>query len=204
VTSLRAIDACAADLLARLHAHDRSTYDHCRAVGMWCGLLAKTLKLEPADIEVATLAGTLHDVGKMLTPTEILSKSADLSIDEVEVVRRHPADGGALLAAIPELRSIAPIVRAHHENVDGLGYPGGLAGKRVPYASRIVAVADSFHAMIASRPDRRAVPLAAALDLLRDGRGAQWDAGIVDAMIALVAEKTQRPNRAGDRSRASF
>lgn len=181
-----------AELLERLRTHDASTHDHCRSVGAWSGLLAKAMKCDLTDTRLATLAGTLHDVGKAETPLAVLLKPGPLSAREWVVMRRHAGDGAAMVAEIPELRSLAAIVRAHHENVDGSGYPDGLAGERIPLLARVVAVSDSFHAMITTRPYRDAVPIAEALDVLRGGRGTQWDRDVVDAMLALVAAKTQR------------
>jgi putative two-component system response regulator len=194
------VDACVPDLLRNLFAHDEPTHAHCRSVGAWSGLLAKALKLDAADVKLAVLAGTLHDIGKALTPAGILRKPGPLSAPEWDVMRRHAGDGAAMLAKIPALRSCAPIVRSHHEDFDGRGYPDGLSGERIPLVARIVAVSDSFHAMISSRPYRSAATVANALDELRSGRGSQWDRTAVDAMVALVAAKTQRANPSLEKS----
>lgn len=198
--STATLDADVPDLLRRLLAHDAATHAHCRSVGAWSGLLAKALKLAPADVKLAVLAGTLHDIGKALTPSLILRKPGPLSAAEWEIMRRHPGDGAAMLAAVPTLRACAPIVRSHHEDYDGRGYPDGLAGESIPVLARIVAVSDSFHAMISTRPYRNAATVEDALDELRSGRGSQWDGAAVDAMVALVAIKTQRAKQSREKS----
>lgn len=173
-------------LLAALDARDPATCDHSRAVGMWCGRIAKTLGMNASDQAFAMLAGTLHDVGKITTPTEILRKSAALRGEEWEMMRAHARVGANMLQRIPALADVAPIVRSHHERIDGKGYPDGLAGEDIPQLARIVSVADSFHAMISKRPYRKPQPVLLALDELRAGVGTQWDGEIVRSMLAIV------------------
>jgi putative nucleotidyltransferase with HDIG domain len=198
------VNAYVVQLLERLNAHDPATHDHCRSVGAWSGLLAKTLNLEPDEVKAAVLAGTLHDIGKAATPLEILRKPGPLSGPEWEQMRAHAGDGAAMLMEVAALRSVAPIVRSHHELIDGRGYPDGLAGDRIPLLSRIVAVSDAFHAMIASRLYRQPLTVHEALEELRAGRGTQFDGPVVDAMLQLIAAKTQRASSAPRRgARAS-
>jgi HD-GYP domain-containing protein (c-di-GMP phosphodiesterase class II) len=100
-------------------------------------------------------------------------------------MRDHSATGQRVLDQIPTLAKCALIVRAHHERWDGAGYPDGLAGENIPFEARVVAVADAFHAMISERPYRKAIPPRQALEILEAGRGTQWDAAVVDAMLGL-------------------
>jgi HD-GYP domain-containing protein (c-di-GMP phosphodiesterase class II) len=185
-SSVVASDDLIASLLSALEARDPASCDHSRAVGMWSGRLAKTLGMSDQQQAVAVLAGTLHDVGKIATPTELLLKPSALTTDEREVVRAHSAIGGKMLERLPSLRQLAPIVRAHHERVDGEGYPDQLTGAAIPMLARVVAVSDSFHAMISKRPYRQPIPVATALDELRGGAGTQYDAAVVAAMLSLV------------------
>jgi len=146
---------------------------------------------------IAVLAGILHDVGKLATPSEILLKPGPLDPGEWETMREHSRIGAQMLERIPSLRELAPIVRAHHERIDGRGYPDGEMDARIPRLARIVAVADAFHAMISRRPYRAAMSLVAALDELRAGAGTQWDSAIVDAMLEIVQPaNAQREARA--------
>ncbi len=101
-------------------------------------------------------------------------------------MREHAQIGATIVERIDSLAGIAPIVAAHHERIDGRGYPAGIAGKAIPRLARLVAVADSFHAMISKRPYRTPLTIAAAVEELRAGSGTQWDAAIVDAMLEIV------------------
>ncbi|GAC1301156.1 MAG: hypothetical protein NVSMB19_08950 [Vulcanimicrobiaceae bacterium] len=179
-------DEVVSSLLSAIEARDPATCEHSRAVGMWCGRMAKQMGMPAAEQAFAALAGTLHDVGKIATPTDVLLKPGALTDVEWESMRAHSRIGAKMLERIPSLREIAPVVRAHHERVDGSGYPDRLAGQSIPLVARIVAVADSFHAMISKRPYRQAMPVAAALDELRRGIGTQWDPLATDAMLAIV------------------
>jgi len=190
-------DEVVAALLSALDACDAATCEHSRAVGMWCGRIAKMLGMPPERQRLGVLAGILHDVGKLATPTDILLKPGPLDPHEWDIMREHACISGQVLERIPSLRELAPIVRAHHERFDGRGYPDGESGVRIPRLARIVSVADSFHAMISRRPYREAMSVTAALDELRAGSGTQWDPAIVDAMLEIVQPaSTQRHLRA--------
>ena len=191
--SLSCEDAVAS-LLSAMEARDGATCDHSRAVGMWCARIAKSVGLSAEQQAYAKLAGTLHDVGKVATPTDILLKPGPLDDDEWETMRAHARIGAKMLERIPSLKEFAPVVRAHHERVDGRGYPDRAKGRAIPVGSRIISVADSFHAMISKRPYRGAMPVAQALDELRSGVGTQYDPQIVNAMLGMVQPAVARPS----------
>jgi putative two-component system response regulator len=155
--------------------------------------------------EFIELSGTLHDVGKLATPRAILLKPGPLDAGEWEVMREHSVAGANILEDVPSLRTCVPIVRSHHEQVDGGGYPDGLQGDSIPLAARIVAVADAFHAMISKRSYRPAMPAAQAVAILQQGSGSRWDRRVVDAMIAVVRPARLRTAAAvvGARSRSN-
>lgn len=173
-------------LLAVIDERDPATCEHSRAVGMWSGRIAKTLGLSTDEQNFAVLAGTLHDVGKLTTPGEILRKPGPLVDEEWQMMRAHARVGAKILERVPALHDVAPIVRWHHERIDGAGYPDGLAGDEIPFMARIVCVADSFHAMISKRPYRKALPVLLALDELRAGVGTQWDRNVIEAVLQIV------------------
>ncbi len=179
-------DEVVASLLSAIEARDAATCEHSRAVGMWCGRIAKTLGMNANVQAFAALGGTLHDVGKIATPTDILLKPGPLDDSEWESMRSHARIGAKMLERIPSLKDLAPIVRSHHERVDGRGYPDGLVGDQIPMVARIVSVADSFHAMISKRPYRDALPVPMALEELRAGAGTQWDSIVTEAMLDIV------------------
>jgi putative nucleotidyltransferase with HDIG domain len=185
-TALVSRDDVVASLLSAIEARDPATCEHSRAVGMWCGRIAKMIGMPAEQQSIAALAGTLHDVGKIATPSEILLKPGPLDSDEWDSMRAHARIGARILERIPPLRDLAPVVRAHHERLDGAGYPDNLAGESIPILARIVAVSDSFHAMISKRPYRQALPVGMALSELRSGAGTQWDRAVVEAMLDIV------------------
>jgi putative nucleotidyltransferase with HDIG domain len=173
-------------LLLMLRGRDDATCVHSYATSVWARRLATALGLGDADVETIATAAVLHDIGKVATPDGILLKPGPLTAEEWAVMQQHATFGAEIVSEIPSLARYAPIVRVHHERPDGHGYPDGLRGDDIPLSARVVAVADAFHAMISKRPYREAMSFSAALETLRAGRGAQWDASVVDAMCVLV------------------
>ena len=142
--------------------------------------------LSAATTDIVVKSGVLHDIGKIATPDSILFKPGPLTEHEWIEMQKHAEFGAEILGELPALAPFAPIVRAHHERWDGKGYPYGLKGEQIPFEARVVAVADAFHAMISNRPYRPAIAQREAMEILREGRGTQWDAEVVDAMIAML------------------
>ena len=182
----RATNGVIEGVLAMLKARDEATCAHSQATGAWCRRLSEAMGLPATTTDVIVKAGVLHDIGKIATPDAILFKEGPLTDGEWDVMQKHAEFGADILAELPALASFAPIVRAHHERWDGKGYPYGLKGEQIPFEARVVAVADAFHAMISNRPYRPAIAQREAMEILREGRGTQWDAEVVDAMIAML------------------
>lgn len=145
--------------------------------------LGRRLDLSQEALLELELAARLHDVGKRAVPTTILNKPAPLSDAEWSVMRRHPEWGSGMLADVPGLDAVADAVHAHHERWNGSGYPLGLEGEAIPFASRIVAVCDAFSAMTTDRPYRAALPEDEALYELQRCAGSQFDPAVVEAFI---------------------
>jgi putative nucleotidyltransferase with HDIG domain len=183
-TSLAAIES----LLAMLSVRDEATCIHSRATGEWGRRIASRMGIEPAVKERIVKAGILHDIGKIRVPDEILFKPSSLTAGEWEIMKRHAEVGAEILSEIPALAPYAPVVATHHERFDGRGYPHGLRGDDISLESRVVSVADCFHAMTTDRPYRRALTYGEAIAALVDGRGRQWDKEVADVMITLAAE----------------
>jgi HD-GYP domain-containing protein (c-di-GMP phosphodiesterase class II) len=136
------------------------------------------------DLEFGSL---LHDVGKLRVPNEIINKPGKLTDAEWEVIRRHPAEGQAMLERVGgTLAEVGRIVRAHHERIDGNGYPDGLRGDEIPIEARIICACDAYSAMTTNRSYRRAMPAGEALEELRRCAGAQFDAAVVSAIAEVV------------------
>ncbi len=181
-------------LLAMLAERDSATCSHSRATGEWTRRLAEAMGYDAVASEFIELCAVLHDIGKIGTPDAVLFKPGPLDAAEWTVMRDHAAAGERILKQIPSLARTASIVRAHHERYDGHGYPDRLAGSDIPVEARIVAVADAFHAMISERPYRKPIAPRAALKILAEGRGTQWDPDAVDAMLGLFA-RSAAPER---------
>ena len=150
--------------------------------------IAERLNLPPDETVTLELAAQLHDIGKIGTPEAVLTKPDVLTDEEWVDVLKHPALGGAFLAGVPELAGIASIVRHHHEHFDGRGYPDGLQGEAIPLLSRIIAVADAYDAMTSERPYRGAMTHEQAAEELRSHAGTQFDAALVDHLLAALGE----------------
>ncbi|HEX3779412.1 MAG TPA: diguanylate cyclase [Pseudonocardiaceae bacterium] len=159
--------------------------EHGRAVGRWSALLASALGQNEALVRRVELAGRLHDIGKMFISQGIWRKAGALSRAERQLVEQHPDFGCQLARLVPGLADVAEIIRQHHERVDGHGYPLGLADGQIRLEAKIVAVCDSWAAMLADRPYKSALrPEEARAELLR-GKGSQFDPTVVDAFLEL-------------------
>jgi HD-GYP domain-containing protein (c-di-GMP phosphodiesterase class II) len=158
--------------------------------------VAMILGLPANKVERIAHAALLHDVGKLGVPHEILHKRGPLTDEEWAVVADHPVAGERILLRIPELASIAPIVRHEHEHWDGSGYPDGLRDRNIPVGSRIILACDAYEAMITPRPYRPAMSREAAIGELRAGAGVVYDPDVVDALLDLLGEtRPQVPDR---------
>jgi putative nucleotidyltransferase with HDIG domain len=174
------------NLLGRLERADSLTSEHSHAVSAWCARIGSRLSLSESEITYVARCGLIHDVGKMTTPRDILGATRSLTVEEWSVMKTHTSAGEEIVAGYKPLRQFASTVRSHHERLDGKGYPDNLAGSQISLATRIVAVADAFNAMIGRRPYRLPMSPLNALDQLREHRGTQFDPIVVEAMIEVV------------------
>jgi len=164
---------------------DPYTYDHQRRMSFLSEALAKKLGLSEERIRLVRLAGLVHDIGKVAVPAEILNKPGRLSEVEMNIIRTHPQKGYELLCGLAHRPVIAEIVYAHHERLDGSGYPRGLSGEEIPIEARILAVADVVEAMVSHRPFRSALTLGEALEEIKKGKGILYDRRVVEACVEL-------------------
>jgi putative two-component system response regulator len=142
--------------------------------------LGMSLDLPKEDLQELRIACVLHDVGKVAVPDEILLKPAALNKEETEIVREHPVIGENICAPLKSLRRILPVIRHHHERMDGSGYPDGLRGNEIPLMARILQIADIYDALITVRPYREALSSEDALETLNKEAGRGWlDASLV-------------------------
>jgi putative nucleotidyltransferase with HDIG domain len=184
-------------LVGALDAKDHYTEGHCAATMFHALGVGRKLGLPKEELARIELAALFHDIGKIGIPEQILRKPGPLTAEEWDVMRTHTTIGGEILAKVPALERVRPIVTAHHERFDGTGYPRGLVGDQIPLGARIIAVADAYHAMTSDRPYREAMPRRVARRELRRHAGGQFDPAVVDAFIAVLAEHRRRA-RAGE------
>lgn len=186
------------ELMVRsIEARDAYTSGHSRRVRDYAEIIARSAGLGTRDVEHVRRAALLHDVGKIHEKyAPILAKPDKLSPDEWRLMQQHPDDGAELVSTMTRLRDLIPAIRHHHEQWDGSGYPMALAGEAIPYAARIIALADTIDAMTSERPYRRALTaLEVRAELVRC-RGKQFDPALVDRLLERSAwEKLFVPAR---------
>ena len=177
-------------LVGSLRAHDRHTRGHSERVRVYTDLIAAELRLPPAAVDRLRWAALLHDIGKLRIPKATLNKPAKLSTTEWDAVRQHPLAGADLAGALlPWLGEWGKAIAEHHERFDGKGYPLGLSGRDISLAGRIVAVADSFEVMTASRAYKKAMTRGTALAEVVKCSGTQFDPDVVRALLAVSAPR---------------
>jgi putative nucleotidyltransferase with HDIG domain len=182
------IDAAINAMLVRLDAADPLTAEHSRAVAAWSSRLARRLTLPEAEITFVSRCGMIHDIGKVTTPVEILHAPRKLTDEEWVVMRSHTTAGERIVLEDSGLAQFAPIVRSHHERLDGKGYPDKLRAEDLDLHTRIVTVADCFNAMIGRRPYRPPMSPTRALEQLDANIGTQFDKDVVAAMHEVVSK----------------
>jgi HD-GYP domain-containing protein (c-di-GMP phosphodiesterase class II) len=160
---------------------DPYTRGHSERVAYYSACVAKHLGMPAEEVEKVHLSGIIHDVGKIGIEDKILRKASALTDDEYEIMKQHPTKGLHILAAVPLLKEKAGAGLMHHENVDGSGYPEGLAGEEIPLLGRIVCVADAFDAMTTDRPYSKAMTFEAAVARLKFLAGKKFDHDCVEA-----------------------
>jgi PAS domain S-box-containing protein len=172
-------------LTRAIDQHDSSTGAHVNRMAAIAGFLAGELGLDPEQVDLLRAAAPMHDVGKIGTPDEILRKPGPLSPEERSVMETHTVIGHEILVDSESelLRLAATIALTHHENYDGSGYPQGLSGEQIPLEGRITAVADVFDALLSDRVYRPALSVGEAINLMKRGRGTQFDPKIVDLLL---------------------
>ena len=176
-------------MVVLLDSKDQYTADHSAAVAMYCRDMALSAGMDEGEAEEIHLAGLLHDLGKVGTPDAILRKDSTLDEEEWGYIKQHPEKGAEVLSQLAAYQNVADIVRYHHERLDGSGYPAGLTGESIPQASKMLAVADTYHAMTSDRPYRRALSSFEALKELRSMAGVSLDARWVEVLAGILRDK---------------
>jgi putative nucleotidyltransferase with HDIG domain len=184
-SSLEAIES----LNATVEAKDPYTAGHSLRVQQIAVAIGEELDLPKNRIDPLRLGALFHDIGKLAVPDAVLTKPAELTDEEFEVIKRHSEDGARIVDKFSPLRLSVPIIQHHHERWDGTGYPEGLANEEIPLEASIVGLADAWDAMTTDRPYHRALTLQEAFAQVREGRGTQFAPAVVDAFFAAQRRK---------------
>jgi HD-GYP domain-containing protein (c-di-GMP phosphodiesterase class II) len=175
-------------LAAAVDAKDPYTKGHSQRVASLARSLAVRMGGSEAFIDQVYAAGTLHDVGKIGVPDAILAKPSQLTKEESMVMATHPVLGEVIVAKVPQLASLLPGVRHHHERWDGAGYPDGLSGEGIPLQARYLAVADTFDAMTTDRPYRKALSDQVALAEIERCAGTQFQPELAKEFVRMMRD----------------
>ena len=176
-------------LATAIDVKDQVTSGHIRRVQQSTLRLARTLGVNDSkQIKALECASLLHDLGKLVVPEHILNKPGPLNWAEFEQMKQHASMGANILSKVRFPYPVEPIVRHHHENWDGSGYPDGLSGEAIPLGARILAVVDCFDALRSDRPYRRRLSAEEALDIVRSRRGSMYDPEVVDEFVKIHAQ----------------
>lgn len=183
---------------------DTYTGGHTKRVAHFAKKIGSKLNLSWDEMNDLKLAAVLHDIGKIGIEDAILKKSAPLTDEEFKVMRDHPRLGYEILKNVDSLNRVVDGMRYHHERPDGKGYPYGLVGDEIPVIAMIISVADTFDAMISTRPYRKGLPPMIAYQEILDHRGSQFSEAVVDAFAAwFETTKMYSPNRLDSKKKAS-
>src|SRR3954470_16044526 len=176
------------ELGAALDAQDPYLDGHSRRVARYVTMIARRMDLPEEQVERAKAAATIHDVGKLRVPEEVVHKPGRLTEAEFELMKQHAAAGGVMVECLGD-PGLAAAVRGHHERWDGSGYPDGLAWERIPVEARIISVADTFDAITSARPYRAATPHDKALKVIAAEAGRQLDPEAARAFISCYSDR---------------
>lgn len=174
-------------LAEMLEAKDVYTRGHSERVSRYAVLLARYIGLNEVDQELIRRGALLHDVGKIGVQEIVLNKPEKLSQEELAHIRSHPARGCEICRSLKSLAPVLPIIRHHHERVDGRGYPDGISGNDLSVGPRVVSIADAYDAMTSNRPYRKGIQPAEALKIFeRESGNGQWDPELVTQFIKMI------------------
>ncbi|WP_320175629.1 HD-GYP domain-containing protein [Maridesulfovibrio sp.] len=172
-----------------IDAKDHYTCSHSEEVAVVAQALGVQLGLNDQECELLHIAGHLHDIGKIGLPDSILKKEGRLTLEEYEIVKKHPAMGAEIVkpvATVSGLDRIPGIILHHHERYDGAGYPYALKGENIPFGARVIAVADTLSAMASNRPYRKAIEFSRIIDEIKTCSGTQFDPAVVEAFMGIT------------------
>ena len=175
-------------------AKDVYTRGHSDRVSYYAVKIGEMLGLSKEELEILRISGIFHDVGKISTANDILLKREALSAVEFEEIKKHPIKGAMILSAVSMFKEVVPVVKCHHERIDGMGYPEGLKGNEIPLLARIIAAADAFDAMMSDRTYRSKLNFSEAKNQLIQERN-PIDAEIINIFLKVLTIMTRFARR---------
>lgn len=167
-----------------LDAKSTWTKGHSVRVRHYGSLIARELGVTIDEMNLLGISALLHDIGKIGTYDDILNKTDPLTEAEFELIKKHPDNAVRILSPIKELKDVLPIVKGHHERVDGSGYPDGLTGNAIPFLARILCVADAYDAITSERPYKHQMNRVEGLHEIQKNSGTQFDPAVVTALVS--------------------
>lgn len=187
-------------LIAFINTKDKYTFGHSERVMSYALALADQIGLSDEEKDTLRYGAYLHDIGKIEIETAVLTKENSLGEDEWKTMKNHTVWGSEMIMPLAAFKEIVPIIRSHHENFDGTGYPDGLNGEQIPLVARILRIADSFDAMTSDRPYRKALTLAEACLELEKYAGTLYDPELVSVFLGVVKEVYKNLPETADRA----
>jgi putative nucleotidyltransferase with HDIG domain len=175
-----------AALTSALDANDPYTHGHSYRVSRYALRLGQAMGLSSKDLEILEYSALLHDIGKIAIKEEVLHKAARLTEDEFKSLKAHPSTGADIVENLKFLKEAAVLVRHHHEQPDGKGYPDGLKGEEIPVGSRILLCADAFDAMTSDRPYRKGLSIDRVVEQYEIHKGSQFDLDVANLIVKMI------------------
>lgn len=176
-------------LIKTVEIKDPYTLGHSKRVSKISVSIAENMGIKNSKLKQIEVAGLLHDIGKIGIKELILNKTARLTEEEFNEIKKHPGFGASILKNMELLKDIVPLVYYHHEKFNGKGYPAGLSGEKIPLGARIIAVADAFDAMTSNRSYRAAWDKEKAVQEIKKGLGSHFDSNVVNFFIQTIDEE---------------
>ena len=179
-------------LLNTVAAKDHYTEEHSKRVTKLCEIFSKHLDLDATSHYNLVTAASFHDIGKIGIPDNILLKEGKLTDEEYIAIKSHPVIGANIFSVSDIFKDIVPIIKHHHERIDGKGYPDNLKSTDIPYLARILAICDSFDAMVSRRPYKDEKTVEFAIEEIKNCSGTQFDEHLADKFIEILQTKTEQ------------
>lgn len=175
-----------------VEAKDAETRGHSDRVSKMAALLSEYMEMDNEFICQIKVAGLFHDIGKIGISDKILLKPGRMTDEEFEEIKKHPDIGAKILSGLADFKELMPIVRSHHERIDGRGYPDELKGDQIPDGAKIISIVDSFDALVSNRTYRKGRSFGEALEEIRKNRGSQFDERFADCFIKMLTEEPEK------------